>query len=70
MAESPPLRIREFEERYLGDGVYVSFDGSQFWLKTLGARYEQEIALEPEVVDRLTDYIATAQAKVREMRSL
>ena len=41
---------------YLGDGVYVTFDGYQIWLKTQrGSRWE-EIALDPAVYKALTDY--------------
>ena len=34
---------------YLGDGVYVSFDGYQIWLDTRAQFPVNRIALEPEV---------------------
>ena len=41
------------EPRYLGDGVYASFDGYQIWLLT---QEGGEIALEPEVFAALLKY--------------
>lgn len=38
---------------YLGDGVYASHDGFQFWLKTQSG---MSIALEPQVVAKLKAY--------------
>jgi hypothetical protein len=46
----------EYPERYIGDGVYVSFDGYQLWLSTAdgsGCR----IALEPGVYSALKAYV-------------
>lgn len=42
-------------EEYIGDAVYVSFDGYHFWLRT-GDANNQRIALEPPVFDRLIAY--------------
>ena len=42
-------------ESYLGDGVYVGFDGYQLWLWTLEGNH---IALEPEVLEQLGKYQA------------
>lgn len=39
--------------RYLGDGVYASFDGLHIWLKTERDGITHEIALDPEVFDAL-----------------
>jgi hypothetical protein len=40
-------------DRYLGDGVYASFDGYQIWISLHdGSR----IALEPEVIQALLKY--------------
>jgi hypothetical protein len=36
-------------QRYLGDGVYASFDGYQIWLDTRAQEPVNRIALEPEV---------------------
>lgn len=42
-----------FPNRYIGDGVYASFDGYQIWVRTQeGAR----IALEPPVMAQLKQY--------------
>lgn len=44
-------------KEYIGDGVYVSFDGYQLWLETereFGQKHY--IALEPEVFKALCDY--------------
>ena len=39
--------------RYIGDGVYASFDGYHVWLRT---GEEQQIALEPQVLWALDAY--------------
>ena len=41
------------ESVYIGDGVYVSFDGYQIWLAANDAD-NRVIALEPDVFFRLT----------------
>ncbi len=45
-------------KRYLGDGVYASFDGYQVWLET-SVQYEDgsKIALEPDVFNALRNYV-------------
>ena len=40
--------------RYIGDGVYASFDGYQIWLGLHEG--QQLIALEPSVMSSLKDY--------------
>jgi len=42
-------------DRYLGDGVYASFDGYQVWLSTQEGR---RIALEPAVMVQLDKYVS------------
>ena len=43
---------------YLGDAVYVSFDGYQVWLSTTnGIGITNSIALEPPVYMHLLDYV-------------
>jgi len=44
-------------ERYLGDGVYASFDGYQIWLKVDRDYGKHEIALEPPVYTALLRYV-------------
>lgn len=52
------------EKRYLGDGVYVSFDGHYVWLTTEdGISITNTIALDGDVMGALFDY-------VRDIRSL
>lgn len=44
------------EETYLGDAVYVSFDGYQIWLRT-GDGNDQRIALAPSTYAALVAYV-------------
>ena len=44
-------------EEYLGDGVYASFDGYQIWLRTPRENGDHTIALEPEVLRALKEYV-------------
>lgn len=46
----------EFEKRYLGDGVYASFDGYQVWLHVNHREAPPCVALEPSVIDALNRY--------------
>lgn len=41
---------------YIGDGVYVRFDGIYIWVETLRASGSHVIALEPEVFRSLLDF--------------
>jgi hypothetical protein len=45
----------EEENKYLGDGVYASFDGYQIWLAANDHR-NKVIALEPSVFEALENY--------------
>lgn len=42
-------------DAYIGDGVYVSFDGYQIWLAA-NHHENKVIALEPPVLKRLIEY--------------
>lgn len=47
------------QPRYIGDGVYASFDGYHIWLLTGShdpAKADDRIALEPQVLEALDDY--------------
>lgn len=44
--------------KYLGDGVYASYDGYQIWLRTPREGGWHEIALEPPVLEALDEYRA------------
>ena len=44
--------------KYLGDGVYASFDGYHVWLETSdGLSITNKIALEPSVIEWLNEYV-------------
>jgi hypothetical protein len=43
------------KDKYLGDGVYASFDGYQIWLAANDAS-NKVVALEPEVMKNLIKY--------------
>jgi hypothetical protein len=42
--------------RYLGDGVYASFDGYQIWLHVGSHDARPVVALEPKVIDALNQF--------------
>ena len=44
------------DDRYLGDGVYASFDGYHLWLDLRAQDSTTRIALEPKVLDALLQY--------------
>lgn len=46
----------QIEDRYLGDGVYASFDGYHIQLDLRGQDNTTRIALEPGVLARLNEY--------------
>ena len=48
------------EDRYLGDGVYASFDGYHVWLD-LRAQNDTKIALESAVLVALIKYAKEAK---------
>ncbi len=41
---------------YIGDGVYIHFDGYNFVLETLAQEPIHRISLEPEVIDHFLEY--------------
>lgn len=43
------------EEKYIGDGVYVSFDGYNIWL-SVNHHTNKVVALEKEVFNELVKY--------------
>ena len=63
------MRDRIIEDRYIGDGVYASFDGYHIILD-LRKQDASRIALEPEVIDQLLRYrgdiAALAKARPQE----
>ena len=50
------------DDRYLGDGVYASFDGYHTWLDTRAQSPVNRIALEPPVIAELKRFISDAYA--------
>lgn len=44
-------------QRYLGDGVYASFDGYHVWLDTRAQEIVNRIALEPPVLAALNKFV-------------
>jgi hypothetical protein len=70
--ESSPLtdeQIKDLQQQeYIGDGVYVSFDGYHIWLTTSrGYEYvmEHKIALEPQVIRALGNYLTKLNQRIR-----
>lgn len=45
--------MREGDVRYIGDGVYASFDGYQIWLRVGSHEAMPLVALEPSVLEAL-----------------
>ena len=43
------------EVRYIGDGVYASFDGYQIWLRVGSHTAPPLVAIEPEVLESLCE---------------
>ena len=61
--------MKRSNEDYIGDGVFVSFDGYQIWLRTPRENGDHEIALDPMVLSALFDYVKTikkAAARIEE----
>lgn len=58
-----------FPERYLGDGVYASFDGFQIWLDTRAQPEVNRIALEPETFDALLRYQRELAQFIEQLRA-
>jgi hypothetical protein len=44
------------EEEYLGDGLYVSFDGFQFCLRAPRGHVDHVVYLDPQVFKNFNDY--------------
>jgi hypothetical protein len=54
-------------ERYIGDGVYASFDGFQIWLRAERDGRIHRIAIEPEVWTRLNTYVEDVKAENKKL---
>lgn len=54
------------EEYYLGDGVYVSFDGFAVTLRAPREHGDHFIVLEPRELQSLVDYVRTQRAALKD----
>lgn len=54
------------EDRYLGDGVYASFDGFHVWLDLRAQFPPAKIALDPHTREMLVAYIRELNVKIEE----
>jgi hypothetical protein len=52
------------DETYIGDGVYASFDGFSFKLRTRRAHGDDEIFLEPAVLYAFVSFIKSMGIKL------
>ena len=50
------------DAKYIGDGVYASFDGYQIWL-SINDHNNKVVALEPEVMEQLIEYYNSLKDK-------
>jgi hypothetical protein len=51
-----PLDKKWLEEEYIGDGLYVSFDGYQMCLRAPTTKGDEKVYLEPSVWASLVEY--------------
>lgn len=54
------------DKTYLGDGLYVSFDGYSFTLSAPRGFGEHYVVLEPEVLDEFLRYVYDIRNKIKE----
>ena len=54
---------REEKVEYLGDGLYVSWDGYAIWLRAPREDRDHEVALEPEVWEKLVLFVEGLRKK-------
>jgi hypothetical protein len=47
----------ELSERYLGDGLYASFDGFAFWLRAPRDGGDHVVALEPDILQAFEVFV-------------
>ena len=56
--------MKLIDDRYLGDGVYVSFDGYHLWLDLRAQDPACRVALEPAVLEQMDQYRRDLQAAI------
>lgn len=54
------------DETYLGDGLYVSFDGYQLKLRAPREDGDHEVYLEPQVYKAFVDYVNRITSKTEQ----
>lgn len=55
------------QERYLGDGLYASFDGFQIWLRAPRGDADHEVYLEPSTLLAFEGFVHDVRAGIAEM---
>lgn len=65
----PDNQKKIIEDDYLGDGVYVSFDGYHLVFDLRGQDNFTRIAMEPEVLEALDRYRARVSQACEELRA-
>jgi hypothetical protein len=54
------------KQDYLGDGVYVEYDGFGWWLRANDPQSEKEVYLEPSVFEALKLFVAKCKEEVKD----
>jgi len=57
------------EDRYIGDGVYASYDGYHVWLDTRAQEPVNRIGLEPAVLAQLEQFRRDIQTAIEEAQA-
>jgi len=52
-------------EDYLGDGLYIKYDGWNFWLRAPRTGGDHYVAIEPEVLASFLEFIRKARPELR-----
>jgi hypothetical protein len=51
------------KETYLGDGLYVSFDGFGFWLRAPRPEGDHIVCLEPQILQAFNDFVVQIKSR-------
>lgn len=54
------------KEKYLGDGLYASFDGWQFCLRAPRENGDHFVALEPKVLTSFLTFVTETQDNIKQ----
>jgi hypothetical protein len=63
-----PEDQKAYPQRYLGDGVYGTFDGYQIWVNAERDGFIHRIALEMQVLSELRLYMEEISAMIKRER--